>query len=88
MCGPEMSREEFRTRSGAPQWAPKAGYQHVHQVWGRLGKLTRREGADQLVSEMFYKAVVQAVVLFGAKTWVLSAAMVKTMEGVRAGFLR
>ena len=46
------------------------------------------EGSDQLVSEMFYKAVVQEVVLFGAETWVLSAAMVKTMEGVRAGFLR
>ena len=24
MCGPEMSREEFRTRSGARQWAPKS----------------------------------------------------------------
>ena len=38
----------------------------ARQVWGRLGKLLWREGADPTVSEKFYRAVVQAVLLFGA----------------------
>ena len=38
------------------------------QFWGRLGKLLRREGAYPIVSAEFYRAVVQAVLLFGAET--------------------
>ena len=49
--------------------------QRVRQVWGRLGKFLRREGADPIISEKFYRVVVQAVLLFGSETWVLSAAM-------------
>ena len=30
----------------------------LRQVWGRLGKLLRREGAELIVSEKFYQAVV------------------------------
>ena len=44
-------------------------------VWGRLGKLLRREGADPRVTEMFYRAVVQEILLHGSKTWVLCAEM-------------
>ena len=60
---------------------------------GGLGKMLRREGADIKFSAMFYwavfyRAVVQAVLLFGSESWVLSAAMEKTVEGVHTGFLR
>ena len=41
------------------------------QVWSRLGKMIRREGVDLRVPAMFYWAVVQAVLIFGAETWVL-----------------
>ena len=44
-------------------------------MWGRLGELPMREEADPILSEKFYMAVVQAVLLLGAKTWVLSTAM-------------
>ena len=37
----------------------------ARQVWGRLGKFLQWEGADLSVSEKFYHAVVQAVLLFG-----------------------
>ena len=47
-----------------------------------------REGEDPRVSEMFYRAVVQAVLLLGAETWVLLAAMSRKLEGVHIGFLR
>ena len=35
----------------------------------------------------FYRAVVQAVLLFWADMWVLSATMEKWIVGVHAGFL-
>ena len=41
-------------------------------VWGRLWKLFWRERADSTVSEKFYCAVVQVVLLFGADTWLLT----------------
>ena len=47
-----------------------------------------REGADPITLKKFYRAVVQAVLLFGAKTWVLSAAMLSMMEGLQLGFMR
>ena len=34
------------------------------QVWGRLRKLLRREGAELTVSAKFYHVVVHAVLLF------------------------
>ena len=36
---------------------------------------------------MFYRAVVQAVLLFGADTWVLLAEIDNTLERVHVGFL-
>ena len=43
--------------------------------WGRLSRVMGREGADLKVSEDFYKAVAQAVLLFGSETWVLTYRM-------------
>ena len=36
---------------------------------------------------MFYRVVIQAVLLFGDETWVLSAAMERKVEGTHTGFL-
>ena len=60
----------------------------AHRVWSCLGKLLRREGAEPQVSAMFYREVVQAVIIFGAETWVLSELMSRNLEGVHVGFLR
>ena len=57
-------------------------------MWGRLGELLQREGVDPAVSEKSYRAVVQAVLLFGAETWVLLEPMAQKLEGVHVGFLR
>ena len=56
-------------------------------VWGRLVTLLRREGAEPMVAEMFYRAVVQAILLYGLETWVLLAEMEKKIEGSHKGFL-
>ena len=39
----------------------------VIQVWGRLEKLLGWKGADPIMLEKFYCAVVQAVLLFGSE---------------------
>ena len=40
------------------------------------------------MSEMFYQAVLQAVLIFGAETWVLLTEMSRKLEGLHVGFLR
>ena len=50
--------------------------------------MLRREGADPIIPDNLYRAVVQAVLLFGAETWVMLAAMINKLEGVHVGFLR
>ena len=42
------------------------------ESWMRMTRILSREGAEPKVSGLFFKAVVQAVLLFGAKTWVLT----------------
>ena len=40
------------------------------------------------MSAIFYRAVVQSVLLLGEETWVLSEAMSRNLEGVHVGLLR
>ena len=40
----------------------------ARKSWWRLSRIISREGADKRVSRNFFKAVVQAVLLFGAET--------------------
>ena len=42
----------------------------ARKVWSRMSRILSREGAAPRVSGFFFKAVVQAVLLFGAETWV------------------
>ena len=60
----------------------------ARQVWGRLGKLLWSEGTGLEVSETFYRAVVQAVLLFGMETWVLLSPMIQILEVAHVSFLR
>ena len=39
------------------------------------------------MSKMFYRAVVQAVLLFGLELWFVSAYMERTVEGTYTGFM-
>ena len=63
-------------------------YRKALRVWIRLWKLLQREGDKPQVSVMFYHAVVQTVLLFGVKTWVLSEAMYRKLEGSHVGLLK
>ena len=44
-------------------------------------KILVREGADKRPTGRFYVAVVQAVILFGSKAWVLPPRLEKSLAG-------
>ena len=48
--------------------------------WGRLLRILIREEADPKVSGHFYKVVLQALLLFGAETWVLTSRMERALD--------
>ena len=47
---------------------------------GLVSKEYAERGVDPFISEIFYLAMVQVVLLFGAEIWVLSAAMSKHLR--------
>ena len=51
----------------------------ARRSWVQLSWVLGREGADLKVSRAFYTAVTQAVLLFGAETWVLTPRMEKAL---------
>ena len=56
--------------------------------WGSLSRIPIREGADTRVSGNFFKAVVQAVLLFGAEPWVLTPRIERDLESFQNGAAR
>ena len=50
------------------------------QHWGQVSHLLARNGASTHIMGYFYNAVVQAVLLYGAKTWVLSQHMCQLLD--------
>ena len=60
--------------------------------WERMTRILGREGANSRVSGVFLKAVVQAVLLFGSETWVMTPCMVQDLgsfqHGVERGITR
>ena len=52
---------------------------HAKLFWGRLGTLLQREGVYPKVLASFYRAVVQAILLYGSETWILLASMAESI---------
>ena len=52
----------------------------LRNSWGRMSQILSREGAYPKVSEHFFKAEVQAVLLFGAETCVLTPRMERDLS--------
>jgi hypothetical protein len=57
-------------------------------TWARDGQVLRAENVPPWITAKFYKAVVQAVLLYGSRTWVLSMAALASLEGfhIRAAY--
>ena len=48
--------------------------------WALISRVLRREGASPRIFAMFYKATVQAVLLYACETWSLTSNMLGTLE--------
>jgi hypothetical protein len=46
-----------------------------------ISRVLIRDGATPRISSMFYKAVVQSVLLYGSETWVLPPNILSKLEG-------
>ncbi len=57
-------------------------------MWARVGQVLHRENAPLRASAKFYQAIVQSVLLYRSKTWVLSKAVMARLEGfhIRAAY--
>ena len=53
----------------------------AHKQWARIAHVLSRTGACPRISSIFYKAVIQSVLLYGSETWTLSATMLKALGG-------
>jgi hypothetical protein len=60
--------------------AMRANLKKAHKSWARVSRVLRAENASPKVCGVFYKAVVQAVLLFGSETWKLSPLSLKSLE--------
>ncbi len=47
--------------------------------WGQLCRLLTRQGASRRVMGLFYKATIQAVLLYGAETWSLTQPLLRRL---------
>jgi hypothetical protein len=61
--------------------AIRANLKKARKCWKMLSRFLRAENMDARVCGMFYKAVVQAVLLFGSETWVLTPSAMKVLAG-------
>jgi hypothetical protein len=53
----------------------------AQQRWAYISRILSQEGATPRISAIFYKAVVQTVLLFGSESWVLTPSMLGKLEG-------
>ena len=52
----------------------------VHKRWALISHVLAHERASPKVSAMFYKAAVQAVLLYGCEMWSLTSRMLDVLE--------
>ena len=56
----------------------------ARQKWGCVGKVLSSEGASPKVTGYFYKAIVQAVLLYGSESWTVLEFMLKKIRSFHA----
>jgi hypothetical protein len=53
----------------------------THTTWALVSQVLHNENVSPHVAATFYKAVVEAILLYGSKTWVLSQTALAHLEG-------
>ena len=68
-------------KAGDDDWIAVVGnLGKVRNIWGKLLRILIWDMTDTKVLRRFYKTVSQAVLLFGAKIWVLTPWMEKALD--------
>ncbi len=57
-------------------------------TWARVGQVLQSENAPPPIAAQFYQAIIQAILLYGSKTWVISRTALARLEGfhIRAAY--
>lgn len=61
--------------------AIRANLAKARTVWKKFHKLLRGQNMSPRVCGMFFKAVIQAVLLYGSESWVLTDSALRCLEG-------
>ncbi len=61
--------------------AMRANLAKARRCWARVSRVLRAENASPKVCVVFYKATIQAVLLFGSETWNLALSGLACLEG-------
>jgi hypothetical protein len=61
--------------------AIRANIQKARKRWGQVAQILSKQGARSCTMAYFYKAVVQAVLLYGSESWVITERMWKVLNG-------
>ena len=75
--------------AGDDDWPAVAGnLGKARKRWGRPKRILSREGADKRVLGIFFKLVVQQVLLFGAEMWVMTPRIERALDSFMHGSAR
>ena len=55
---------------------------------GRIGRVLQSEGVNPKVMGYFYKAIVQAVLLYGSESWTVSESIIRQFRSFHARVVR
>ena len=81
MVFPSFKYLERTFLSSKDDWkAVEHNLKRSQEKWVQLANILVREGLDRRTVGRFYLAVVQAVILFGSATWVLTPRLEKSLE--------
>jgi hypothetical protein len=53
----------------------------AHSTWAWVGQVLRSKNALPFVAAQFYQAIIQAILLYGSKTWVISWTALARLKG-------
>jgi hypothetical protein len=61
--------------------AIRAQLRKARATWARVGQVLQSENTSPPIAAQFYQAIVQAILLYGSKTWVISRTALTWLEG-------
>jgi hypothetical protein len=61
--------------------AIRSNMKKARKCWARISRVLRADNASPRVCGMFYKATVQAVLLYGSESWNLTPSLLRRLEG-------